>query len=157
HARYVDPDCRKLQALPDKVRQLFLVDRISSTPLSFAVLSGILRHRESDGDAQEASELEASIVRDAALLDSPYGWKTFSVPFGPQSHELGIGRIGALDGAENASPYVHAGMFLGQALYELGHERAAGEFLTKSLPLNRTLHAGQNRGLQYVPNSWGIS
>jgi cellobiose phosphorylase len=153
HARWVDPECRRLQGLPDEAKRLFLVERVSSTPLSFAVLSGILRHEPGRGDA---AGLEAAIVRDAQLLDSPYGWKTFSRPFGRQSRELGIGRIGDLDGAENASPYIHAGLFLCQAFYLLGHEREAGAFLTKSLPLDRHRHAGQNRSLQYVPNSWGI-
>jgi hypothetical protein len=155
HARWIDPECRRLQGLPDEAKRLFLVDRVSSTPLSFAVLSGILRHEGGSGD-ELAPALEAAVVRDAQLLDSPYGWKTFSHPFGRQSRELGIGRIGDLDGAENASPYVHAGMFLCQAFYALGHEREAGAFLTKSLPLERARHAGQNRSLQYVPNSWGI-
>jgi hypothetical protein len=152
--RFVDLDDRKAARLPPAVRALFLVDRVSSTPLSFAILSGIVRHETAD--PARAAALEASIVRDTAALDSPRGWRTFSVPFNRCSRELGIGRIGDLDGAENASPYIHAGLFLGQALYQIGREREAAAFLDKTVPLDRTLHAGQNRSIQYLPNSWGI-
>ena len=152
HRRWAGRDCRKIQTLPDPLKRLFLVDRISSTPLSFALLSGILRHRES----RLAPELEDVIARDAARLDSKYGFKTFTTPFNKSSRELGIGRIGNLDGAENASPYIHAGMFLCMGLYRIGRARLAGEFLEKTLPVNRALHAGHNRAVQYMPNSWGI-
>jgi hypothetical protein len=154
HRRCVDPDGRRTARVPQAVRDLFLVDRVSSTPLSFAILSGILRH---DPEASvRAAAFEDAIVRDAAVLDSPRGWRTFSVPFNRCSRELGIGRIGDLDGAENASPYIHAGLFLGQALYQIGREREAAAFLDKTVPLDRGLHAGQNRSVQYLPNSWGI-
>lgn len=152
HKRWVDRSCRKFARLPGKIQKLFLVDRVSSTPLSHALLSGILRH----GDRQMAATLEDAVTQDARRLGSKYGFKTFSVPFNRHSRELKIGRIGNLDGAENASPYIHAGMFLCQGLYRIGEEELAGEFLTQTLPINRSVHAGQNRSIHYMPNSWGI-
>lgn len=159
HRRWVDAACQKMKTLPQPVRDLFLVDRISSTPMSFALLSGILRHqsRLSSGTGITAEELEEAIAHDAAELDSRYGYRTFSRPFNRHSKVLQIGRIGNLDGAENASPYIHAGLFLCQGLYRIGRTAEANDFIDRTLPINRRVHARQNRGINYMPNSWGIS
>ena len=165
HRRWVGRSCQKLRDMPREIRDIFLVDRISSTPLSFALLSGILRHgtphpssppRGEEVTLNTLTAIEEAVARDAARLDCPYGFKTFNQPFNTYSRDLLIGRIGNLDGAENASPYVHAGMFLCQGLYRIGQTALANEFIDKTIPINREVHARQNRGINYMPNSWGI-
>ena len=119
--------------------------RVSVTANAFFVLCGLT---EVDGS------LYSDIERDFALLDSPYGLKTFEPGFEPDMP--GVGRIPKLPmgTAENGAAYVHASAFGIMALFEMGRAQKAWEQLQKIVPVT---HQTISVSPFVMPNSYGYN
>lgn len=102
-------------------------DRVSSTPNSWWVLSGLPMDEE----------IKSSIVSSFERLekDAPYGMKVIDPGF-PDGHDK-AGRISRLPvgTAENGATYNHGAVFGAMALMELGEEKQGWEQLYKIMPI----------------------
>lgn len=123
------------------------LDRISSTALSFWVLTGLLKSSKDE-------EMRQQIHDDLMSLDTKYGLLTFSHAFAEDVK--GVGRINKLPAgtAENGAVYVHASMFAIMALYRMGYAEDAWKELEKALPMS---HKNTSLSPFVMPNSYGLN
>ncbi len=119
--------------------------RLSLTANAFWVLSGLL--------ARDIS-LRETIHEDILRLDSVYGLRTFTPPFGEDAP--GVGRINKLpEGtAENGAVYIHASAFGIMALFRAGYPEDAWRMLEKALPFT---HKRLSLSPFVMPNSYGYN
>ena len=121
-------------------------DRYSSTSYSFYVMSGVYNVDPSYKDL---------VMNAYRHLDSKYGVKTFSEPFYRESGSE-VGRIVNLPvgTAENSATYIHAGMFMANALMMMNEGEEAYNQILKLIPIT---HEFISTSPFVMPNSYGYN
>lgn len=117
-------------------------DRISITPNAFWAISDM---------SCEHPETADGVARAIKSLDSKYGLLTFSRALYPFDRR--VGRISTITPGtyENCAVYVHASLFGGMALFNLGESREAWRQLEKALTVT---HKNATMTSFVMPNSY---
>ena len=119
------------------------VSRTSLAANSYAAISDMVRLFADKKD---------DIANNILSLDSPYGFKTFDVPFEFDAMKE-VGRICVITPGtyENSCAYVHAGTFGALALFMTGHAKEAWAGLEKAMTIT---HENASMTTFVMPNSY---
>ena len=121
-------------------------DGVSRTSLAANAYAGISEIMRVFADKKD------EIANRILSLDSPYGFKTFDVPFAWDSMEQ-VGRICYITPGtyENSCAYVHAGTFGALALFMTGHAKEGWTGLEKAMTIT---HDNASMTTFVMPNSY---
>ena len=119
------------------------VSRRSTTAIAFWAISNMWRN---------TPDLRKTLVDDLSAMHSPYGLKTFDVPFAREMFPF-VGRLATITPGtyENAAAYVHASLFGVAALFCLGESETAWKELMHSVVLT---HPDCTKTPFVMPNSY---